>query len=79
MLPEPAAIDCEVEARTVFRRAAGVLKQKRSVEQFNVNAVSWAASVALAICSSLRAALSGSADGRVSSYFIVAVCPTASS
>jgi hypothetical protein len=57
---EPAAIDGEFEACTIFGRAAAVPEEKRLVDFIDVDAaLNWL--TALAISSIRRAAFSGSA------------------
>ena len=57
MHPEPAVGDGAIKTCFVFRLRALELKQERSVDQLDEDA---AVSTALAICTSLRAAASGS-------------------
>jgi hypothetical protein len=61
MLPQPAAADRQIEARSVLGRASTLFEQKWLVELLNVNATVLTTSTPLAISSSFRAAFSGSA------------------
>ena len=67
--PKPAAFDRELETCAVFRRRAAQFVQERPVDQFDIDAAV-TGSMELAISISLRAAASGSAKGRGSTYFI---------
>ena len=67
--PQPAALDAQVETGLVLGRAAAQFVQERPVDQFDIDAAV-TGSMELAISISLRAAASGSAKGRGSTYFI---------
>jgi hypothetical protein len=56
---QPTALDRKLEPGAILLRAGLELKQKRSVDQLNVDPAICTASTELAISTSLRAAASG--------------------
>jgi hypothetical protein len=67
---QPAALGGERHARASFGRAAIVLEQKPAVDQFDVKAAALHRLDGAGDLTMRRAALSGSASGRASGYFI---------
>jgi hypothetical protein len=58
---EPTALDCEPQAGAVLGRRSALLVEKRRVDLLDVDWPSCTGSIVLAISTSLRAAVSGSA------------------
>src|SRR5262249_18696580 len=74
---EPAALQRQLHACAVLRRAALVLEQERAVDQLDIwMRPSSKASTVLAISTMRRAAFSASACGRGSANFMVEMSPS---